>query len=236
MTAPGWYHAPMDPPGTARYWDGYGWTIQLQGATPAPARSDDTTLAPIWARIGARAVDFVLAFVVAGSLARAAVPRGLMSEFEDGSLVGFRDLASSETIMYAGVLSALVFFVWEFLWLVTEGATPGKQLFGLYVVDPASDRGSVSPMVALKRSAHRVLYLIPTVSWVTAIIGSATSLVMMASDGSRHQSLMDRFANTTVRRLPPGSPRWSPWFRVWVLTVVGLRLAALAMNWDFYRS
>jgi len=104
---------------------------------------------------------------------------------------------------------------------MSEGASPGKQLLGLYVVDPSSEIGRVEPFTAFKRTIHRVIEIVPFGVFALAAL-SAGSLILMFQDRAKRQSVMDRFAGTTVHRLPPGSPRLTPWLQVWIVTAIGL--------------
>ena len=112
---------------------------------------------------------------------------------------------------------------------MSEGATPGKQLLGLYVTDPDSLRGTVELIPAIKRNLHRALAIVPF-GWILVGATSFASLVLMVNDPIGRQSLMDRVAGTTVHRLPPGSPRLTPWLQVWLVLFVGLRAAAAILN------
>ena len=72
----------------------------------------------------------------------------------------------------------------------------------------------------------RRLVLVLAILIGTAVgILSAVSLFFMFEDRDDRKSVMDRVAGTTVHRLPPGSPRFTPWLRVWI-TIMVLILAA----------
>lgn len=54
-TAPGWYHADGDPPGTHRYWDGSQWTTDAQPvAEPGPAPQAPTPAPGVGGQFGTR--------------------------------------------------------------------------------------------------------------------------------------------------------------------------------------
>lgn len=232
MTAPGWFQAPNDPPTLHRWWDGRRWTPHTQ---PAPAPRPKTPPAPrkvaaIPYRVAARVFDLMLFLALAWLANRLWVPRVLDSEmpnlstFVDAALFPVGDGFELQTTVLAA--TALMGLMWELFWLLSEGATPGKQLLGLFVHDPASRLGRVEPIAAIKRNIHRVVNLIPFGSVIVGLL-SLASLVLMAQDRERRQSVMDRFADTTVYRLPPGSPRFTPWLRV----AIGLAVAFVAAGW-----
>lgn len=228
MTAPGWYPAPNDPSGTRRWWDGRGWTAQTQ--TIAPPAPPLRPVASLIERVIARAIDFVLIMILASAAHRVWAPRILEADdFDTEGLFRLSEILpnnAAPTVLLATVIIAVV---WELYWLLAEGATPGKQLLGLYVSDPSSVRGTVELMPGLKRNLHRWVAVIPF-GWLAVAATSVGSLVLMFDDRVGRQSLMDRFANTTVHRLPSGSPRFTPWLRVWLTLVIALRGLAWIIN------
>lgn len=227
MNEPGWYQAPMDPVGTQRWFDGYNWTTQVQAAPAEPA---PRPLAAIPLRALARAIDFVLAMLLASAAHRLWTPRVLDDDaVSNDGLLRVDEIFPTEFTPTVLLATVVVFVLWELYWLLSEGATPGKQLVGLYVSDPNSLRGTVEFVPAVKRNLHRAIAIVPF-GWVAVAISSVVSLVLMFDDRSHRRSLMDRFAGTTVHRLPPGSPRFTPWLRVWGTLFVALRLAAWLLN------
>lgn len=228
MTAPGWYQAPNDPNGTRRWWDGRGWTQRTQPVAPPAPRL--RPVASLIERVIARTIDFVLIMILASAAHRVWAPRVLEAdEYDTSGVFRLNEILpnnAAATVMLATVAIAVL---WELYWLLAEGATPGKQLLGLYISDPSSARGTVELLPAIKRNLHRAIAIIPF-GWLAVAATSVASLVLMFDDRIGRQSLMDRFANTTVHRLPPGSPRFTPWLRVWLTIVVALRGLAWLIN------
>ena len=232
MTA-GWYQSPMDPTGTRRWWDGAQWTNQVQSpvqAPPTPPRPRQ--LASIPHRIAARVADSIIFGIALTFLHQAWIPvvydEATLAEYttEWGSLTFPSVLLEGDIAGTALLVSVVVGVLWELYWLLSEGASPGKQLLGLYVLDPTSELGRVEPVTALKRVVHRPVEIIPFGAIILGAL-SAVSLFFMFQDRDQHQSVMDRVAGTTVRRLPPGSPRFTPWFRVWICLILLIFAAAV---------
>lgn len=243
----------MDPEGVHRWWDGWNWTTQTQASTAQPAvaaqaqtrapnaavstRSRPPSgnrkgrpLASIPLRAAARTIDFVLAMLLATSAHRLWAPLLLGEDAKPTKgLLSEADLVPEDLAPTALLATVIIFVVWELYWLLAEGATPGKQLMGLYVSDPTSQRGTVEAVPAIKRNLHRAIAVVPF-GWLIVAATSLASLVLMQSDTARRQSLMDRVAGTTVHRLAPGSPRWTPWLRVWVRLFVVLRVGDWLYN------
>ena len=181
-------------------------------------------------RAVARIIDFVLAMLLASAAHRIWAPRLLEAgEYRTDGLLRGDEILPTELGATSLLAVVAVFVLWELYWLLSEGATPGKQLLGLYVSDPDSLRGTVELVPAIKRNLHRGLAVIPF-GWIMVAATSMASLVLMVNDPIGRQSLMDRVAGTTVHRLPPGSPRLTPWLQVWLVLFIGLRVAAAYLN------
>ena len=240
MTA-GWYQSPMDPTGTRRWWDGVRWTDQLQSpeaAPPTPPRP--RPIASIPHRILARIADAFIFGIAIRFFHQTWIPvaydETTLDAYttETGSLAFPSLLLDSDiagTVLLVTVVASLI---WELYWLLSEGASPGKQLLGLYVLDPTSELGRVEPVTALKRVAHRPIEIIPFGAILLGVL-SAVSLFFMFQDRDQHQSVMDRLAGTTVHRLPPGSPRFTPWFRVWFILILAIFAAAFVTGFFGWR-
>ncbi|MEM7091930.1 MAG: RDD family protein [Actinomycetota bacterium] len=230
MTAPGWYPAPMDPAGTRRWWDGVQWTSQLQQPSLPPTPPTPRPLAPIPMRIAARAIDFVIVMILASAINRAWMPRVLGADaYDTTGLLRLDEILPEEAGATQLLALVVIAILWELYWLLSEGATPGKQLLGLYVSDPGSERGTVELLPASKRNIHRAVGVIPF-GWLLILASSVGSLVLMFNDRLDRQSLMDRFAGTTVHRLPAGSPRLTPWFQVWLVLLAVAHLVGWILN------
>ncbi len=236
MSAPGWYPAPSDPVGTVRWWDGTRWTQHLAASTSAPASQKAPVrheVAGVGLRIAARIADSAIAVAVVTSINKLVAVPGIPGDLGD---LRFDDLSDGDIFLAATIFTSLAFFVWEFLWLITEGATPGKQLLGLYVRDLDGARETVSPVPAIKRNAQRLIYAVPWLG-ITAMIGvSAVSIVLMQRKAETRPSVMDLFAKTSVRRLPAGSPRFTPWLQVTIGLIVATRGLAYLLDTDSLQS
>ena len=151
----GWYEKSGDPKGTERFWDGEKWGPQprvkrgAEVAEPkqkrqridreAPAESDETAesaaskeleleQSSVWARIAARAVDMVLVFL----------PWSLIwSRAFETEEVLVDGVVNRTTNVSLGLLWASVGVVvlYEVVFLTWWGATPGKRMVGLTVID-----------------------------------------------------------------------------------------------------
>lgn len=187
-------------------------------------------IAPLYLRIAARCVDFVLAGLLASAAARIILPRVLSAEdfvtdglFDFGALL---DVLDSPIFLASSI--AITSF-WEIAWLLYEGATPGKQLFGLFVHDAKSPIGTVRLSSAVRRNVHRLIDVVPFGA-IANVALSLVSLVLMTNDVERRQSVMDRAAKTTVHRLKGTNPRFSPWLSVFLVCYLGLRLIAFVAD------
>ncbi len=239
MTA-GWYQSPMDPVGTRRWWDGFRWTDQVQSpeaAPPPPPRP--RPLASIPHRVAARIADGAIFGIALTMLHQTWIPvvydEATLDTYrnETGSLAFPSALLEGDNAGTVLLVSVVLAVLWELYWLLSEGASPGKQLMGLYVLDPTSELGRVEPVTALKRVTHRPVEIIPFGAVILGAL-SAVSLFFMFQDRDRRQSVMDRFAGTTVHRLPPGSPRFTPWFRIWfslILAILAVAFVTAFFGW-----
>jgi len=151
MTA-GWYQSPMDPTGTRRWWDGAQWTNQVQSpvqAPPTPPRPRQ--LASIPHRIAARVADSIIFGIALTFLHQTWIPvvydEATLAEYttEWGSLTFPSVLLEGDIAGTALLVSVVVGVLWELYWLLSEGASPGKQLLGLYVLDPTSESAARKP-------------------------------------------------------------------------------------------
>ncbi len=140
------------------------------------------------------------------------------------------DLVDASTLVPYTIFATSIAAVFEFFWLITEGATPGKQLVGLYVAELDGDREALAPVPALRRNIHRIVYLVPWLGQIVAIVLVAVSLASMARHDDQ-RSIMDLAAATRVRKLPAGSPRWSPWVAVVAMIVVACAALSQAIEW-----
>jgi len=204
---------------------------QSADKAPAPIHGTTAPIAPLHLRVIARAVDYVLAGFIASACARGVLPLLLSpEEFVAEGIFDVRALLDALDSPLFWAISIAATTVWEVAWLLYEGATPGKQLCGLFVHDPGSPIGTVRVWPAVKRNVHRLVLIVP---FGFVGVGALTfaSLVLMVNDAPRRQSVMDRFAHTTVHRLKGSSPRFSPWVAVFLVSLFAIRLVALVVVW-----
>lgn len=200
------------------------------GTDPSVRVATTAALAPLHLRVIARVVDYVLASIIASAVARIWVPRVLSPEdYLNNNVLDIDGLrnAIDSPLFWASTIA--VTMVWEIAWLLYEGATPGKQLCGLFVHDPDSPIGTVRVWPAVRRNVHRLVLIIPF-GWIGVGMLSLASLVLMVNDPLRRQSVMDRVGGTTVHRLKGTNPRFSPWLAVFLVSYLGLGLIAAVVN------
>ncbi len=210
MNAAGWYYAEGDPPGTTRYWDGERWVGDPQYSGPPQASggygapTGRYTLANPGTRIGARVIDFIIAFVI---LLILAIPL-ISTLVDDIDALGpnpsdaqvervFTDAFEDNATLF--IVFAVVGLFWDFFWIGLFGGTPGKLILGLRVA--RADSGASPPGwgKAALRSLNRLVGLIPGFGFLIALLVGLVSLIMMFSD-EEHRTVMDRVASTIVVR------------------------------------
>lgn len=208
MTAPGWYNAEGDPPGTTRYWDGERWVgdpVHTPAASPANGSFGPTgqiSLAGPGSRIGARVIDVVLALIV-GAVIFLPLITGLIDDFD--ALGPNPTDTQVERILTdrvednaaAFLIFAAVALFWDFAWVGLFGGTPGKLILGLRVA--RADNGAHPPGwgKAALRALNRVVALVPVVGFLVVVLVGLVSLIMLFSD-DQHRTVMDRIASTVV--------------------------------------
>jgi uncharacterized RDD family membrane protein YckC len=152
--------------------------------------------APFSLRATARFIDVVLAVTaISALLVLAALPAAVLPL--DRSLM---------TGLWAGLLlfgGAVLLFLYEWLFLVARGATPGKRMTGIAVVGPGGERPT--PVQAAVRAA--VLCLPQSLPCAGLCFTLVESLGALTPGGL---TLHDRTARTAVVRVPaaptaPGS-------------------------------
>lgn len=131
---PGWYKAQGDPPGTQRYWDGSSWQggpQPIPGAGAVGNIGSVESLAEPMPRILARLIDGTLWFMIAALLP---------------NLLG----ASSGALqLILGIIGGLAIVAYEVIMVSQRGATLGKMVFGLKVVDESGSEADQA--VAVRR-------------------------------------------------------------------------------------
>jgi uncharacterized RDD family membrane protein YckC len=181
---PGWYPAKGDPPGTQRYWNGTTWE---GGPRPVPgvAVSDVLPLADLGRRVAARLIDLVIWVVIALVLDRILVVL---------SFDGFGAMS--------GLVGGLAVSGYEAYMVGTGGATVGKRLIGLSVMN---EDGSVVGLAGgIRRAAILVgltlLGLVPylwVLSWLVIPLLLLAGILMIYAD-DRQQTPWDKIGRTLV--------------------------------------
>ncbi len=208
MTAPGWYNAEGDPPGTTRYWDGERWVgdpVYTPIASPASGGfgpAGQVNLASPGSRLGARLIDLVI-FLIIGAILLIPVITGVIDDLDDlGPNPTNTQVERVITDAIEGNISSLAIFgivgiLWDFVWVGLFGGTPGKLIVGLRVA--RADNGAHPPgwAKAALRALNRLVGLVPIVgSGIVLLVGLA-SLIMLFTD-DQHRTVMDRVAATVV--------------------------------------
>ncbi|MFA9564084.1 MAG: RDD family protein [Acidimicrobiales bacterium] len=214
-TPPGWYHAPGDPEGTQRYWDGSQWTGEPQpvasappagGVAPPPAPGAaypgaagsnpeydpqlGVTLANPGMRIVARFIDGLIMGVVSFIIGLA---------FGLGS-IGLGGDYSFGAVVIVSLISAAIYFGYEYLMLNSSGATLGKMAFGFKVI--REDGQALDSNSTMMRAG--VWGVFSLLGNVLPIIGSLLSLafvvvcIVFLFSKPRHQDVPDLVAKTVV--------------------------------------
>lgn len=180
---PGWYHAQGDPPGTQRYWDGSSWQGGPQPvpgvAAPVGDKVDQVLAEPV-KRILARLIDggiWIVIWLVLPALIETGVVLSLLLGFFTGALV----------------------VVYEVVMIGTTGATVGKQLLGLKVVN--QDGSAADYMTGLRRMGLYILFLfvglIPILGALAFVAVAIAGVVMLFTDSQR-QTPWDKIGQTLV--------------------------------------
>ncbi|MCP3912725.1 MAG: RDD family protein [Actinomycetia bacterium] len=189
---PGWYHADGDPPGTQRYWNGTAWVGDPRdmGASPVGGGSlyGGAVLAESGTRIVARIIDILIGVIIAYIIVGAIVGSGNANSFSFDTDWGFT------------IASVLVGFAWEAGFVHFMGGTPGKMIMGIRIARVEDGVTPPGPEVAAKRSANRLLGIVPGLGPLIALIIGIVSLVFLFQDERR--TVMDRFGGTVVIKKP----------------------------------
>lgn len=211
MTAPGWYNAEGDPPGTTRYWDGEGWVgdpVHTPASSPASGGYTDASgqqqfnLAGPGSRIGARLIDFLIALIIGAALF-VPVITGVIDDIDalgpnptDAQVEDVLTDVVEDNIGSLAVFS-IIGVLWDFLWVGVFGGTPGKLILRLRVA--RADNGMSPPGwgKAALRALNRVVALVPGLGGLVAGLIGLVSLIMLFSD-DQHRTVMDRIASTVV--------------------------------------
>ena len=201
--APG-YPAPPGYPGTGGY-PGPAWGIVVK-ATP-----DGVPLASMGSRLGARIVDWLVTGVIIGVLSAGAYSKiidyfiALFDEMSRQAEAGLKPVQPSASEISAAIggplltvalVTLAVGVLYETLFLVFKGATPGKLVLGIGV--RLRERPGLPPLSAvLLRQLIWAVGNIPMLSFM-GLVGLLDALWPLWDD--KRQALHDKLAKTQVVR------------------------------------
>ncbi len=214
-TPAGWYHAPGDPDGTQRYWDGSQWTGEPQPVASAPPPAGGapppTPGAPYPGAVAANPeYDAQLGVTLANPGMR------IVARFIDGLLMGLASFIiglifglgtiglggdySFGAVVVVSVLSAAIYFGYEYLMLNSSSATLGKMAFGFKVIREDGqplDSNSVTMRAGVWGVVTLVANVVPILGSLISLVFIVTCIVFLFSK-PRHQDVPDLVAKTVV--------------------------------------
>ncbi|WP_420452042.1 RDD family protein [Ilumatobacter sp.] len=226
-TPEGWYHAPGDPDGTQRYWDGSRWVGEPQMSAPStpppPPPPSGSSSAPPPPPSGSSSPPpgYVAYGQGSGQPTNLASPGQRIGArvidwilwlivsivfavvFGAGAIAtGDSDDISFAASAAAGLLAGVIVVAYEVLMVSSRQATLGKMALNLKVVN--EDGSAPDVTVALKRMsvyiASVLLGLIPllgVLASLAAVVVGVVSLVFLFTD-DRNQAVWDKIADTLV--------------------------------------
>lgn len=224
-TPAGWYHAPGDPDGTQRYWDGAQWIGEPQAASPqaapqapqaplapqAPASGQPPQFSP--PPQGAGAPPGYQAYGAPGAENLAEPWQRLVARLIDAIIVGIVNIVIGVIVAVAldnvlgGIIASLIGvaigLAYEIILTTKADATLGKKIFNMRIVNEA-DGSRVDEQVMFRRMlpivAIGVIGAVPILGLLSIPLGLAfvvLSLVWIFSDDKR-RSVYDKAGKTIV--------------------------------------
>jgi uncharacterized RDD family membrane protein YckC len=181
------------------------------GTTRSDVLPDGARLAEWWRRLVAKIIDWVVVGLI-GALLSAGYLTDLVGAFQDYIDAAVRaaesgatpdtsalEAATLDAALPITLISLAVTIVYDVLFLVWRGATPGKMVLGT-IVRPADAPGRVSLGVALRRQAILVVTNLVGLVPVVGILGTMLSVLDPAwlLWDPRRQALHDKVADTVV--------------------------------------
>lgn len=162
----------------------------MQGLDGAGAPADQDRLATPGKRVAARVLDTIVAGALLGSLAQYAVLGDLDAFGPDSD-------ASNGQLLVAGLLSLVIWFVWEVVFTALKGGSPMKLALGLRVVR-SDGGGAVGWNESLVRWGTLAVWgLLPVIGLLAQLILLLVSLVFVVTRPLR-QAVWDLTAKTLV--------------------------------------
>lgn len=220
-TPAGWYHAPGDPDGTQRYWDGAQWIGEPQAvaqqAAPQTPQPPSSGQAPQYAAPSPGTGSGAQAYAPPGSSSPAgnlAEPwQRLVARLIDAIIVGIVNIFVGIIVAVAldnvlgGIIAALlgvaIGLAYEVFLTTKADATIGKKIFNMRIVNEA-DGSRVDEQVMFRRMlpvvAIGVIGAVPILGLLSIPLGLAfvvLSVVWIFTDEKR-RSVYDKAGNTIV--------------------------------------
>lgn len=201
---------------------GYGGTWQ-QGGFSVPSTADGQPLASWLSRLGARLIDWVLVAIVSIVITLTVRSEDLnvlgsqsadfqqwLLDNQDAWVDGqfppqFQELAERmlSVALFAVLVYAAVWVVYDVLFTAWRGATLGKMAVGIHV-RPADGPGALNPVYVLLRSLAQFWLLfalvVPILSWVGILYFFLDQLWPLWDD--KRQALHDKAGRTQVVKGP----------------------------------
>lgn len=143
--------------------------------------------AGLGARIGARLLDFLIVWIPA------AIVLGILGLIGGAMTGGFGGGDS----WIGGAIGALLWYGYFVFFESNRGATLGKQLLKLRVIEASGANPSVE--VAAKRNIWMLFGIIPWVGWLLSFVAVIVIIVTIASD-TNNRGYHDNFAGSAVMR------------------------------------
>ncbi len=181
------------------------------GTTRSGILPDGARLAEWWRRLVAKIIDWVVVGLIVALLSA-----GYLTELVDAFQAYFEaalraaesgatpdtsalEAATLDAALPITLISLAVTVVYDVLFLVWRGATPGKMVLGT-VVRPADAPGGVSFPMALRRQAILVLTNLMGLVPILGVLGTMLSVIDPAwlLWDPRRQALHDKVAGTVV--------------------------------------
>ncbi len=181
------------------------------GTSRSDVLPDGARLAEWWRRLVAKIIDWVVVGLI-GALLSAGYLTDLVAAFQDYFQAALRaaesgatpdtsalEAATLQAALPITLISLAVTVVYDVVFLVWRGATPGKMVLGT-VVRPAAAPGRVSLVTALRRQAILVVTNLIGLVPIVGILGTMLSVVDPAwlLWDARRQTLHDKVADTVV--------------------------------------
>lgn len=223
VAAAGWRHAPGDPDGTVRYWDGATWwgepteRFDRESGRGRLVVDDSRTGTPDVATLPQRGVATVIDAVIAGGFAYGATTLGVFPEPTDPTVFSPNQYLDMLSAFSAWVLFAsLIWVVLDVVATATSGRSLGKRVVGINTVNTGT-RTPPRRGAALRRALIKCCAM-------PVVAGVAYSSVLLLSTQHRPAIFAGALVVATFAAVPFASVRRrAPWDVAAGTEVVDLR-------------